>query len=135
MEGLYKFVSQILYARGVSQAVYSRQDQGWWHKKNGSTHTYSYSWIRSDAFCRYMGVTFTTKGYHEFSVNIQRGDVTAMDYTSDGDYEHCGFVAGKRSCALAHSNGYYYNFLVAQHTRNYLSWAGDKDCDDRGSDA
>ena len=25
------FVSQILYAGGVSQAVYSRQDQGWWH--------------------------------------------------------------------------------------------------------
>lgn len=118
------FVSQILEASGVGQAVYSSDTMGWWHKKNGSNHTYSVSWINSDTFARYMGVGYSTTNHKDFANNIARGDFISLDHTNDGSWDHMGFVTAIGN-ELCYETGVYRNYKVAQHTSNYHEWAND----------
>lgn len=118
------FASQILEQAGVKQVSNTSVYKGWWHKRkilprSIVSHTHSRSWTVADTFCRYMGVGYKTKNHAAFSQKIKAGDFIAADWSSDGKYDHVGFVAGKgRKTAQG-----YYDYLVAQHTSNYLRWA------------
>ncbi|MFV0529153.1 MAG: amidase domain-containing protein [Lachnospiraceae bacterium] len=117
------FASQILEASGVRQVVYTSEFSGWWHKKNGSTHTHSRSWTVADVFSRYMGITYKTKNNASFSSVIKQGDFIAGDWSSDGSWDHTAFVTGKDPKAMAWgTNQAYYNYKVAQHTGDYHLW-------------
>lgn len=118
------FASQILEQAGIKQVPNSSVYKGWWHKRritprSIAVHTHSNSWTVADTFCRYMGVGYKTRNHVAFSKNIKAGDFIAADWTSDGRYDHVGFVAAKGQKT---PQGYY-DYLVAQHTSNYLRWA------------
>ena len=66
-----------------------------------------------------MGVGYTTTNNSLFSANIKKGDFIAADYEKDGDWNHMGFVTSKKT---SKTNGYY-DYKVAQHTKNYHAWA------------
>lgn len=51
-----------------------------------------------------------------------RGDIIANDDDSDGDWDHVGFVVVADNYADWYSGKLYYDYKVAQHTRNYLEW-------------
>lgn len=123
------FVSQILEASGVSQVVYSSEHSGWWHKREvgflgiGWKHTHSRSWTMADVFARYMGVTYTTKNHPNFSANILQGDFIAADWSSDGNWDHSGFVTARDNYSLSwNGSPAYYDYKVAQHTTDYNAW-------------
>lgn len=122
------FASQILDYCGVKQEVYDNKNLGWWHKtgKNWlgqTTHSHSLSWTMADTFSRYMGVGYTSRSIYEFSENIQPGDFIAFDEDNDGDWDHVGFVTEKNYTAMDYDNGYYFDFKVAQHSKDYHDWA------------
>lgn len=112
------FTSQILEAAGVGQAVYDSEYSGWWHKKTWLGHTHSKSWTIANTFARYMGVGYTSRNHASFSANLQAGDFIAYDDSSDGDWNHMGFVTQVDNYK---TNGYY-DYKVAQHTTNYHAW-------------
>lgn len=117
------FASQIVHAAGVGQIYYNSAEQGWWHRKNGNNHTYSTSWQRADTFARYMGVMYTNVNHTNFARNIQRGDLIAADFSWDGNWDHMGFVTRRLNYEQTFPNGTYYNYVVAQHSNDYLRWA------------
>ncbi len=122
------FASQILDYCGVKQEVYDNKNLGWWHKtgKNllgQTTHSHSLSWTMADTFSRYMGVGYTSISIYEFSENIEPGDFISLDYKRDGDWDHVGFVTEKNYSAMDYDNGYYFDFKVAQHSKDYHDWA------------
>lgn len=119
------FVSQVLEAGGVTQAYSSSKYSGWWHKIVSGNHEQSISWINSDTFARYMGVGYTTNRILDLSMNIQVGDVLALDETSDGDWDHTGFVTYRNSAPGTYGSLTYYNFIIAQHTSNYNMWVSE----------
>ena len=90
-------MAQILEYGGVSHVDYDNVGSGWWHKtlKNWlgiTTHTHSQSWTLSDVFTKYFGDGYSTTSNYSFSCNIVAGDFISADFTSDGDWEHMGFV-------------------------------------------
>ncbi len=123
------FVSQILEAGGVAQESSSSEYYGWWHRIENGQHKHSISWIRSDTFVRYMGVGYTTNRIMNLSMNIQVGDILALDNSSDGDWDHMGFVTYKSnsfgSYYLDNMLLSYYDFIIAQHSSNYNCWVSE----------
>lgn len=118
------FASQILEASGVSQVKSSSIYSGWWHTYSSSIydHKHSNSWINANTFARYMGVGYTTKNHYSFSANISTHDFIAYDAGSDGDWNHIGYVVDNDSFAAKYSGYNYYDYKVAQHSKNYVAW-------------
>lgn len=110
------FASQILENSGVRQVVTNSVATGWWHKRQKKTfgykHTHSQSWTLADTFSRYQGVVYSTRNNTQFRNNISKGSFVALDFGSDGDWDHCGFVTDKNSK----------DYKIAQHTTNYNEW-------------
>jgi len=126
------FTSQILEASGVSQVVYTSVHSGWWHKRTllgGAiwTHSHSNSWTVADTFSRYMGVGYSTKNHYNFSANIRRGDFIAADWTSNGSWDHVGFVGNRNSTTITVNGQTYYNYIVAQHSKDYINFSSNTD--------
>lgn len=124
------FVSQILENAGVNQVVYDSEYSGWWHKKTTTlwlftTHKHSRSWTVADTFTRYMGVKYSTTSHYNFSANLSKGSIIALDETNDGDWDHMGFVTDRKTSV---GNVGYYNYKVAQHTSDYHEWANTSKC-------
>lgn len=119
------FASQILEASGVVQDVYTSVNSGWWHKRNGSSHTHSVSWIRANAFARYMGVGFGTFVHRTFADSIAVGDFITYDDEYDGEWDHMGFVTAQASAEANHNGNTYRDYKVAQHTLEYNSWTSE----------
>ncbi len=117
------FASQILEASGINQQYYNNKNMGWWHRKNGNNHEWSTSWINADVFARYMGVGYSTQSHKDFSNNLIKGDFITYDAANDGKWDHMAFVADVAWSEGQHSNGYYRDYLVAQHTSNYFDWS------------
>ncbi len=117
------FTSQILENGGVKQTVYDNEAQGWWHKTTkvlGITkHTHSQAWSMADTFARYMGVSNKTKIHKTFASNLKAGDFITIDFTSDGDWDHMGFVTKRDSSVGSYG---YIDYKVAQHTSDYHAW-------------
>lgn len=117
------FTSQILENGGVKQTVYDNVSQGWWHKTSkvlGITkHTHSQAWSMADTFARYMGVSNKTKSHKTFASNLRAGDFITLDFESDGDWEHMGFVTKRDSSVGSYG---YVDYKVAQHTSDYHAW-------------
>lgn len=114
------FASQILEAAGVKQTVYDQVSKGWWHTFK-IVHKHSQAWSMADTFARYMGISHkTVKDHNSFSKKLIKGDFITVDFTSDGDWDHIGFVTARN---LYPNEGYkYIDYKVAQHTGNYHQW-------------
>ncbi len=123
-EDCTNFMSQILEYGGVDQVTNKTNDEtkGWWHKKINGKHKYSISWIQANTFAKYMGVKYRSKSLNEFSVHIARGDFIAVDWTSDGKWDHMGFITQKGKW-----NGKYYDFQIAQHSSDYIAWVSSEE--------
>lgn len=117
------FTSQILENGGVKQTVYDNVSQGWWHKTSkvlGITkHTHSQAWSMADTFARYMGVSNKTTNHKTFASNLRAGDFITLDFKTDGDWDHMGFVTKRDSSAGSYG---YVDYKVAQHTSDYHAW-------------
>lgn len=118
------FMSQILEYSGVSQVVYDSVYSGWWHKKNGNTHTHSRSWTMANTFSNYMGVTVRTTSIQNWANNLNEGDFVALDKTNDGSFDHMGYITGSNGYTMIDDevNMVCYNIKnvkIAQHTSNY----------------
>lgn len=116
------FASQILEASGYEQVKYSDVNLGWWHLKKTNigivSHTHSLSWSMGNYFAEYFGICYTTTSNYDFSDHLMVADFVALDHDNDGDWDHIGFVTGKKGYL---ENGFY-NYRIAQHTRNYNNW-------------
>ena len=117
------FTSQILENGGVKQTVYDDASKGWWHKTSkvlGITkHTHSQAWSMADTFARYMGVSNKTKNHKTFAASLRAGDFITLDFKSDGDWDHMGFVTKRDSSVGSYG---YIDYKVAQHTTDYNAW-------------
>lgn len=122
------FVSQILEVSGVQQEVYDSVYSGWWHKYNPNAwfnkHTHSRSWTMADTFARYMGVVLTRNNHRNFSANVYAGSIIGADWTDDGDWEHMAFVTQADNYVGSYG---YYDYKVAQHTRNHHKWTSNSE--------
>jgi hypothetical protein len=107
------FVSQILDASGRSHT------SDWWHFQVLGEDFQSLVWVNANAFVNYWGTTITTSSNYYLSANLQDGEFIGLDMSNDGSWDHCGFVIA--------SNNYltdeYYDYLVAQHSDDYIAWA------------
>lgn len=105
------FVSQILYAGGISMDKYDDDTKGWWWSSKGVR---SASWVNANIFKNYMGSGYSTQKWSDFVSNVRDGDFIGVDFGDDGSVDHMGFVYTKSGGKLK----------IAQHTRNYLDWNG-----------
>lgn len=121
------FASQILEASGIGQVSGKNERYGWWHKKTNNKHKYSISWINSDTFARYMGVGWKGRKHQSFVSNIGKGDLIALDNSSDGSWDHIGFVSDKSNISVcSEKGGTFKNYQIAQHSDNYIGWANSR---------
>lgn len=113
------FVSQILYAGAIPLTNQWYFQHTWWGI------SYSLAWKATPQFASTMGVQgwFAPGHYHNFTANIQVGDVILLDYSNNGSWDHAGFVTHKNNYPASYGNGYYYNHNIAQHSSNYHKWA------------
>lgn len=113
------FASQILENGGISQDYNYSTNQGWWHDYLWGEHETSVSWRVANKFANYMGVSSIKTSNLEFSRYIEPGDIVLIDIYADGDWNHAGFVVMVDNYM---TNGYY-DYLIAQHSDNYIAWA------------
>lgn len=114
------FVSQIMENAGVEQDNSVEWPwRGWWHTQDGNSHYHSRSWTVADKFAKYFGVGYTTQSNYWFSVKLRDAVFIVLDTSSDGSWDHAGFVCQSDTYL---TDGYY-DYLVAQHSDNYLDWA------------
>ena len=107
------FASQIRRAGGHPDTL------TWYYK---SSTNRSNAWSYSDNFVRFVGVSYTTYNFYNFSNNIYVGHFITYDKTNDGSWDHVGFVTSADDYAGTWGGKYYYDFKVAQHTSNYHAW-------------
>lgn len=128
------FVSQIFEAGGRKQIVYNGsytvESGGWWHYYDyghgtfllDAGHKHSYAWCRANTFVYYFGTNMTTKNHRVFSAQLHPGSVIAFDSSDDGDWNHVAYVTDSDNYTANYSGKVYYDYKVAQHTKNYLCW-------------
>lgn len=104
------YVSQILNNSGVPQT------SAW--------YPYSTPWINTPAFASTMGVGASYGSNHlGFSQAIGDGNVILLDSDKNYTWDHAGFVTYQNSSPAQYNNGYYYDYMVTQHSSNYYKWA------------
>lgn len=114
------FASQIMENAGVEQDNSIEWPwTGWWHTQDGNSHYHSNSWTVADKFAKYFGVDYTTKSNYWFSIKLRDAVFIVLDLHGDGSWDHAGFVCQSDTYL---TDGYY-DYLVAQHSDNYLDWA------------
>lgn len=120
------FVSQILEAGGLPQTYTDNPEEGWWHTNYFfGIHNHSRSWTVAENFVRHMGVTFTTRNHHTFSTKVVAGDMIALDFDSDGSWDHVAFVVQDENFEDNYHGKRYFDYKVAQHTINYVGWVSE----------
>lgn len=129
------FASQVYNKGGLSQEKTNSTATGWWHSKNGNSHLHSRAWAYAYEFAKYWGVSLKTQDTNKFSSTIKTGDAILADWQNDGKWDHAGivtatsqtvkYIPGTATSGSAIGSGWYYDFQVAQHNRDYLLWASD----------
>lgn len=115
------FVSQIMLASGRDTT------QSWWHRitkdwTENYTHKHAPAWSLVNTFVYYFGVSNSTLSHREFSTILSSGSIITFDSSDDGDLDHVAFVTQSDNY-ISDYNGYsYFDYKVAQHTRNYHAW-------------
>lgn len=116
------FVSQIMKASG------KQLTDDWWcrfSKDNFGNYVaveHSRAWSFANDFVHHFGVYYSTKSHKSFSTGLGYGTIIAFDSSDDGDWDHIAFVTATDN-ELGTYNGYtYFDYEVAQHTKNYLEW-------------
>lgn len=121
------FVSQVLQNGGYNHVNGINKYFGWWYNNNSNSN----SWSSADKFIKYWGVRMSTTSFEDFSKLISVGDFIFQDLGNDGDYNHAGFVTYKSNTFGVHDAGNmsmrYYDFIVAQHSKNYNKWVSESD--------
>lgn len=129
------FVSQIFEAGGRKQVVYNGsytiESGGWWHYFTYGSgnlsigdygHHHSLAWMKSNTFVHYFGTHMTTTNHRVFSAQINPGSVIAFDDYDDGDWEHVAYVTEADNYTANYNGKVYYDYKVAQHSKNYHLW-------------
>lgn len=119
------FASQIAFAGGIPITNGANMDTGW--------YAYSATWVNANRFANWYGIWNSSKSHSWFSVQASRGDFVALDYDSNGKWDHIGFVVDKDNYQGTYTNSYgksetYYDYRIAQHTSDYDSWASWDSC-------
>lgn len=107
------FTSQIRNAGG------SPMNSSWYVN---TVYDFSASWNNANANKNYWRTRATTNYMETFSINVRVGEVIGLDFSGDGILDHQGFVTVKDSYPDTYGGLRYYDFIVAQHTINYLNW-------------
>lgn len=115
------FVSQILRSGGLHFDYYMEKNKGWWY----NSFTQSISWTHADTFVRYMGLSRTTKSHWTFSSQVVADTIIAIDWDSDGNWDHVAFVVQDENFEADYHGKRYFDYKVAQHSPNYLAWASE----------
>lgn len=127
------FVSQIKTAGGVKhyysyvtiKSEHELVKSKSWYYSSGSN--YGGIWPSADKFAKFFGVKSKTTNFKTFSSNVKKGSFIAYDKENDGKWNHMAFVTGK-STTLKTTNGVsYYNFKIAQHSKQYNKWVSHDD--------
>lgn len=107
------FASQIMTAGGKTHTTL------WYCKNENGSWRYTYTWTVANRFANHHGVDYSTTSFSTFSQKLQKGDFITYDITSDGSWDHIGFVTaiGSYDSSIGHKT-----FCVAQHTTNYHAW-------------
>lgn len=117
------FVSQILEAGGLPQSkIFDLHFLGWWHTYHNGTHRHSNTWTKADKFARHMGVTYTTTNHRTFSSKVVAGDIIGFDEDGNGSWDHVAFVVQDENFEADYHGKRYFDYKVAQHTKNYVGW-------------
>ncbi|MDQ0257020.1 hypothetical protein J2S74_004465 [Evansella vedderi] len=101
------YVSQCMYAGGLSMNGHPDRSNGWWYRNN----QWSYSWTVAHALRWYLSGTKHGVRVKEVSSADQllRGDVICYDFTGDGNWQHTTIVVAKDGEGMP---------LVNAHTAN-----------------
>lgn len=115
------FVSQIMQSSGRPTTA------GWWHRitkdwLGNYVHEHAPAWSMVNTFVHYFGVSNSTKSNREFSAILSAGSIIAFDSSDDGDWDHVAFVTESDNYIGTYSGYTYFDYKVAQHTRNYHAW-------------
>ncbi|MEG2354300.1 MAG: amidase domain-containing protein, partial [Clostridium sp.] len=57
-----------------------------------------------------------------FSGKLYAGDIIGYDGSSDGDWDHLGFITQADDYTANYGGKIYYDYKVAQHTTDYHAW-------------
>lgn len=119
------FVSQIKTYGGVKHhysyvTIKAEQhlikSKSWYYS---SKNNYGGIWPSADKFAKFFGVKSKTTNFKTFSSNVKKGSFIAYDKENDGKWNHMAFVTSKSS-KLKKTNGVsYYDFRIAQHSKEY----------------
>lgn len=90
---------------------------------SGAYTKYTLQWCNADYFVKYFKAYNTYDSLEELTQYAQSGDIIAYDLTNDNDWDHVGYVVGKRN--YSEKLGYA-DLEIAQHSKNYCSWISDE---------
>ncbi|SHE68303.1 Putative amidase domain-containing protein [Seinonella peptonophila] len=85
------FVSQSLLAGGFPMEFSRNQNRGWWYRRSGKKHTWSYSWAVAHSLYNYLHQKSTGRQLvRQMSspFELQLGDVICYDWEGDGRWDH-----------------------------------------------
>lgn len=116
------FASQIVHSGGIPIYNNGNFETGWYP---GSA-----TWIRANRFANWYGIWNYNRKHEWFANNVSRGDFVALDYGSNGSWDHIGFVTEKADYVgtWTDRNGItsqYKDYRIAQHTANNNCWAAE----------
>ena len=135
------FTSQVKHEGGVPLYNGSTRPYRapWKYYKYGKGKiNWSDRWANADKFgkffgekSKYKGGSYTKtnrfKAFVNFSKSVKKGSFIGYCYTSDGDWDHMGFVTEVTSNYKSYEEGYKYkDFRVAQHSDPYNALVSSK---------
>ncbi len=86
------FISQCLAEGGFPMESSGDRKRGWWYRKKGTTHNWSYSWAVAHSFYYYL----RRKAHAVLQANqLQIGDIICYDFEGDGRFNHSTIVTHK----------------------------------------
>lgn len=120
----YGGVKQYYVYEGGGNNVRINSNKSWYY---GGAYNYGKIWTTADKFAKFFGVKASTSSFYTFSTKVKKVSFIAYSKFGDGKWNHMGFVTAK-STGKKKTNGVtYYDFKVAQHTKNYHQWVSHKD--------
>lgn len=82
------FVSQVLYAGGLSMEMSNSPSRGWWYRQSGDKKDrWSYSWTVANALYQYLNQGKRAVRYNRAD-QLTIGDVICYDWEGDGRWNH-----------------------------------------------
>ena len=121
------FLSQIFVAGGHKQNYTNNENTGWWFKREKLKDRASKTWRLANNFVEYFwNPANDTLSMSDFTFSAQKGDAAALDYSSDGSFDHLGYITAVSDNYSFYDNGSmcirYRDIKISQHGGNYNEW-------------